>query len=483
MLTLLALALTTASAEDALLLENALLWDGTGAAARPTDILIVGDRIAAVGVGIEAPEGAVVRDLEGRTTLPGLIDSHVHVTSVPGSFYREESVPEVYDLVRQQLRAYVACGVTTVLDAAIPHHDVEAIRGWNAAGHAGPELLVLGLPLSPPEGYIRTIIEAAPGFATPAEIDAHLDELVALGAVGTKMPMEEGFVFPIWPLHTASMRAHIAAAAAARGLPIYVHAMSNREYRLALDMDVYAFVHPVQKPTRRTVRRVAAANTWVVSAISIADMFSMASQPERMDDPLVQLTVAPSVLDTAQDPGAKDAYLAEILQRMIPKLAGSFGGMAGTQLEAPAAVQRRTDVLTRSIRRLDAAGVRVVMGSDAGNWPQLPYSFHGTVSLRELQLLGGVLGPEGALLAATALPAEMLGRSDEIGRVLPGMRADLLVVDGDPLVDLSDISRVAWTVRAGDMRAPAEWMADPGLSAPLPEFPQWMREAMQAAGR
>lgn len=472
------LSIALAFAGDPILLRDARLWDGTGAPVRTTDILLHDDHVEAVGVDLGVPANAEVVELAGRTVLPGLIDSHVHVSSVPGAFLRGDDRTAQWRHVRHQLRAYLANGVTTVLDCAIPHHVAEATWSWMDAGHPGPELLVLGIPLSPPDGYIRTILDVAPTFGTPAAVSDHLDELVELGAIGTKLPIEEGFVSRIWPLHTDAMHAVIRREAEARALPIYVHAMSNREYNLALDLDVHAMVHPVQHPRRRTVQRLVEQDTWVVSTISIADMFSVPHDPDYLSAPHVVRSVPAEVLATATDPELRESYKPLILDIMTPKLPGFLRGLAGDLLDKPSAVDKRVGVQVDAVRKMHEAGVSVVMGSDAGNWPQLPYSFHGPISIRELQLLSRAgFTPEEALLAATAMPARMLGKEDEIGRVLPGMRADLLILDADPLADLSALTEVAYVVRAGEMRTPDAWMIEPDIPAPDPILPDWITES------
>lgn len=78
---------------------------------------------------------------------------------------------------------------------------------------------------------------------------------------------------------------------------------------------------------------------------------------------------------------------------------------------------------------------------------------------REIELLGGAgLTPAEAITAATRTPARMLGLEAEIGTVEVGKRADLLIVDGDPLADPRALRKVRWTVRDGVARTPAGWM-------------------------
>jgi imidazolonepropionase-like amidohydrolase len=77
--------------------------------------------------------------------------------------------------------------------------------------------------------------------------------------------------------------------------------------------------------------------------------------------------------------------------------------------------------------------VPLVIGTDAGNWPMVPYQFHGPSTLREIEVLGEAgLAPADAIAAATRVPAAMLRLSDEIGTVEVGKRADLLVVREGP---------------------------------------------------
>ena len=100
------------------------------------------------------------------------------------------------------------------------------------------------------------------------------------------------------------------------------------------------------------------------------------------------------------------------------------------------------------------------MGSDSGCWPALPGVFHGVSSIREIELLGAAGLPASAvIMAATKTAAEMMGIDREVGTIEVGKQADLIVVRGDPLSDLTLLRSIEWTVKAGVMRTPKEWMA------------------------
>ena len=115
----------------------------------------------------------------------------------------------------------------------------------------------------------------------------------------------------------------------------------------------------------------------------------------------------------------------------------------------------------RNLRRLYEAGVPLVIGTDAPSpWPFAIFHFHGSQTPREVELVGAAGIPAmDALVAATRHPAEMLGIADDVGTVEVGKRADLVVVRGDPLADLTVLRNVAWTVRNGVAHTPSEWMA------------------------
>ena len=112
-----------------------------------------------------------------------------------------------------------------------------------------------------------------------------------------------------------------------------------------------------------------------------------------------------------------------------------------------ASMAQRLASSQQAVRRLWAAGVPIVAGSDSGNWPIDPYHFHGPTTLRELQLIGTAgVPPADALASATRIPARMLDLADEIGTVEVGKRADLVIVRDDPLTDLGALR----TVRVDD---------------------------------
>jgi imidazolonepropionase-like amidohydrolase len=467
---LLALSLTvrTASAGE-LLIRDARVVDGTGAPARERNSILVRDgRIAEMAPGLAAPPGARVIDAAGLSALPGLIDSHVHFVSASGSAYRHDSDADISALNRQHLRAYVACGVTTVLDAGAFVETVRDIQGWLAAGHPGPRYLTLGPYVLPKGGYGHPRFG---GESTPAEVEAKLDLIRELGAVGVKLAIEHGFSGGGGEAaqFTPELMQAVVSGAKRRGLPLYVHAMNEAAQSEALALGPRALMHAAldaQWPTELSpefVERMRASGTYQLTTLSLFATFPSMFDRARLDDPFTKLVVPKVELETAAAPDAADRFAVAIFgyaapwtfEFTRPWLAGFF--LSASRLQAAIAMAQQ------NLLRLHRAGVPIVVATDAPSpWPDAIHHFHGVQTLEELQLLGAAgLTPLETIAAATSVPARMLGLEAEIGTLAPGKRAEILLVEGDADRELAAVRRVRFTVQAGLARTPEEWMAAP----------------------
>jgi imidazolonepropionase-like amidohydrolase len=444
-----------------LLIRNARLLDGTGAPPREhVSILIHDGHIAAIGEVPGAPN-LLTLDVAGATVLPGLIDSHVHLAVVPGAAIRNDPPEAIRKQRLQQLRAYLACGVTTVLDAGIEPEIARELQAALAGGAAGPTALFLGPPFWAPGGY-GTIGRAV---ETPEQVHAQFNVLRSLGAVGAKVILESGWSpFSSLPTHSREIRHAIEQEAALYKLPIYVHASSEPDYQKALDMGAHAIMHGLlyrdAKLSQKFIARMKRKGAYQVSTLSVMDALRIEFEPARLDDPITQIAVPVGQLATARDPRSGRIHAES-------RVASAAGWLPPAARRAAAAYNFSNHGIAEAVasarRALAAehrAGIPIVVGSDSGNAPIVPYLFHGVTTLREIELLGGAgLSPVEAIDSATRLPARMLSLSGEIGTVEVGRRADLLIVGGDPLADLRALRNIAWTVKNGVAHTPAEWMA------------------------
>jgi predicted amidohydrolase YtcJ len=365
------------------------------------------------------------------------------------------------ELQQAHLRGYLAAGVTTVLDTGVGVELALQVRQWLAGGRPGPTYLTLGPAIAAPGGYMAAWATDTT-TADPAQLERVFDIIESVHAVGVKVPIEKGFVGDVWPIHSPEMRRAIAREAAERGLPIYVHASDEDEQRIGLEMGAHALVHMdfyAQPPPPDFAALVRERGAYVMTTFSIMDAELTRWHPERLDDPLVATTVPEIERRTARDPeagwfsaemqiGFAAAWLPAILRRP-----------AARWFMAERGYRQRLASSMRAAKSLHDAGVAVVIGSDAGNWPISPYQFHASSTHREIELLAEAgVSPAGVLAAATRVPARMLGLEREIGTIEIGKRADLVVVDGDPLADVRTLRAIRWTVKDGVARTPAEWV-------------------------
>lgn len=459
LLAALLLLATPARAQD-LLIRNARLLDGTGAPPRKhVSILIRDGRIQAIGQVADEPN-LLTLDVAGASVLPGLIDSHVHLSVVPGALIRNDPPEALREQRLLQLRAYLACGVTTVLDAGIEPEIARELKAALAAGATGPTALFLGPTFFAPLGY------GSYGRAveTPEQVRAQFAVLQSLGAVGVKLMLESGWSpFGNLASHSPEIRREIVREAARRKLPIYVHASSEPDYEQALDLGAHALMHGLlyrdDKLSRKFIARMKSSGAYQVSTLSVMDSLRIEFEPERLDDSITRVAAPAGQLATARDPRSGRIHAES-------RVASAAGWLPAPARRAAAAYNFSNKAISEAVasarRALAAehrAGVPIVVGSDSGNGPIVPYLFHGLTTLREIELLGGAgLSPAEAIDAATRTPARMLGLSGEIGTVEPGKRADLMIVRGDPLKDLRALRNVVWTVKNGVPHTPAEWM-------------------------
>jgi imidazolonepropionase-like amidohydrolase len=430
----------------------------------PTSLRIEGGRITAIGDDIAA--GPNEMDVGGATVMPGLIDAHVHLSLTPGGLTRNDDAETTRSLRLHHMRAYLACGITTVFDPAVENVVMEDIQRSLAAGHAGPRYLGVGTPMSTPGGYMESLWP--PGIRRADEVGPQLDANIRAGAVGVKLAFERGYIAPVWRLHPPEIVRAIVEEAGKRKLPIYVHAERAAMVRRALAVHPYALVHGPIDASKELAAEIAAARIPVVTTQALFDAGTVVLHPEQLEAPHVRRVVPSIELESVRDPRQLRDYTFGLVSEVLPFVRGRYRDLlawAGTIGAGMRAAENTNRDMARSaaqsLRYLKEAGVTLVLGSDSGNWPLFPYYFHGPTTWRELRMLAEAgLSPQEILRAATASPAKMLGLADRIGTVEVGKLADLVVVREDPLVDLEKAMRsLQYTIRAGVARTPDAWMA------------------------
>lgn len=394
------------------------VWDGVAAEPIPDGFVLVdGDRIDAIGrradLGHDTPDRLAHVDLPGATVLPGLINGHVHLglsgSDRPVRDYKTDARAGVAALtVRavRNLQAAAASGVTTLRDLGTPNEVAFAVRAAvRDGGLVGPRVVTSGHPITVTGGHCHWFSHQCD---SATEIRTAIRRQVRDGADWTKLMLSGGNLTP----RTNPLRPQYSAEE--------MRACVDESDRLGVRVAVHAY-------DPESIRLAAATGAH---------------------------TVEHCLFETADgigyDPAIAD-LMAEQGTAFVPTIIGAIDRMC----DAPPLIAARFKKMGREIRevfrKLLAAGVPLVPGSDAGvpgrDFGGFPGDLGGLVGAA-----GVGLRPREALAAATSGAAARLG-IDDTGVLAPGRRADLLAVDGDPLRDIGAIVHPR-LVLAGGSRVP-----------------------------
>jgi len=400
-----------------LFLHNATLVDGTGADPRAgVSVLVEDGRIARIAPAsaLKADGDATVIDCSGRFLLPGLTDAHVHFGATEPDGRATLPLAAFALKVAAFIEETLDQGFTTVRDAGglDPAWAQVVAKGLLR----GPRILPSGAFLSQTGGHgdwraphQDTIESGIGGLVAGFVICDGADEVrkaardqLRRGATQIKVMASGGAASPTDPIDATQFTVDELRAAVdeARVRDTYVlaHAYHPKSIASCLEAGVRSIEHG-NLLDEATARRMAKEGAFLVPTLVTYEVLS-----ER----------------------------------------GEALGMARASVEKIRYVGASGE---DSLRIAMAAGVRIGSGSDLLGEPMREKA-------RELVLQARVMGPMGAIVAATRTNAELFGLSDYIGTVEEGKQADLIVVDGDSLADISllaDASRVRMVVKEGEV--------------------------------
>jgi imidazolonepropionase-like amidohydrolase len=391
-------------------ITNARIFDGERVI-DDTTVLIKGAYIQAVGG--QVPAGATVIDGHGATLLPGLIDSHVH-TDLDG------------------LRDALLFGVTTELE--MNGHWTMRARKKIAERSDIADLRSPGMGVTPPGGHPTQYMSSSnnllirlffhyPCVSTPAEAIKFVDKQVAKGADYIKIFIEDGTCigFPGLPVLNDDILNAAVKEAHRNGKMAIAHVTTAEGSQRAIAAGVDGLAHMFfdSQPTPKFVNDTASSGAFVIPTL---------------------VTISSAVGNNASALAADKRVSSRLSQKWLDSLARSVNVYPQGKLEDAYA----------GVIALHKAGVDILAGCDVSEpIPSLGGLAHGASLHHELQLLVAAgLTPIEALKAATSVPARRFGLTDR-GRVAPGARADLLLVDGDPTTNISDMLYIHAVWRAG----------------------------------
>jgi imidazolonepropionase-like amidohydrolase len=400
--------------------------DGRNTAAQA---IAIGDGVVvAVGTTAEilarAGEGARVIDLAGKTVMPTLISTHVHpgfqrgVTYVAENFTRESVVND--------LDRALYFGISVVLSQGIERGDVAyRIRADQEAGTlGGAKLLVAGRGIGAPN--------AGPGAAAYAGIAYEITtEAEARRAVGD-LAANEVDIVKIWvddrngraPRLSPALYRAVIDASHASGLRVNAHVFYHADAEGLVAAGIDGLVHMVRdvEMSGALVEAIVARNVYVNPNISNPRRATQVGTPSWLTpgDPLFRLLTETVAADE------------------LAKIDAAF---RQRDIRAAADARARYAILERSLVKLSAAGANIVLGADTGVEDHL----FGLAEHLELEaMVDAGMTPTQVLFAATSRAAEYLNLADR-GSLVPGKRADLLVLDASPLDDIVNTRRISRT--------------------------------------
>ena len=437
-------------AGEILALTGARIIDGNGGPPLEDAVVVVqGQNITAIGPASVIPANARVMDLPGKTLLPGLIDAHIHIGgSGGGSADPREFTPIA---VENSLLSYLKFGVTSIYDMAA-HPSLNSMKTALETGElTGPRLYGNGFGITAPGSHpIRLITELGLlDYLGPFyfQVDSVADAEEAVRRISAEQVdgiklfhsrVEAGTtrfdadMDKLKPeiLHTLIEEAH------ARRLKVYAHTSFPSEAREFVEAGgdvVVHSIHMAETGARDVFELMAKRDVAYIPTLAVFEG-GYTTKPGSFALPHLHDKVWDVLLASITAPGS-----VVLASRNVPGLLNDR--------------ERSLEISMANLGRALQAGVRIAMGSDAGNAGML----HGTTVLRELQLMNEAgMTPMQVLVAATRNGAEVIGRGEELGTLEAGKLADIIVVNGDPLQDLSALGNVELVVKNGKIINPGE---------------------------
>ena len=427
--------------------------NGAAAVEEGTTIVIAGDKIQLAGRGItlELPQGAKIIDGRGKFVIPGLVDSHVHFFQSGNLYTRPDAadfnavVPYAQEVARNKARLdatfkiWLANGVTGVADVGGPFWNYD-VRDRAVATAAAPRMVVAG-PL------ISMIADPPLDLDDPPIIRIGSPE-EARALAERELKRNPDFI-KVWFIHQegddlAKQEAIVKAAgdaAHAAGKRLAVHATELLVAKAALRAGADILVHSVfDEPVddefiallkERHALYCPTLFVWTSYELVLSGQWKATPEEERSADPEILAAMDVNKIPADKRPERVAKFIAERKPVEPPKVA-----MA-------------------NLKRVQDAGIPVVMGTDAGNIGTL----HGPSIYREMRLMAeSGLTPLEVLRSATWNAAKTMGLEGKTGEVQEGMLADLVILDADPLADVMNLSHVYRTIKGGVVYDPKELM-------------------------
>jgi imidazolonepropionase-like amidohydrolase/sugar lactone lactonase YvrE len=407
---------------------------------------------------IELPAGATRVDLTGKTVMPALVSTHVHVGLLNGMSFGPENY--THENIVEHLQRYAYYGLAAVLS---PGTDV------------GP--LAFQVRKEQPSGAAR-LLTAGRGMAAPDG--------------GPGIPSIANTSFPITSAEDGRLRVRELAEQGANAVKIWVDDRNGRVKKLT--PEIYG---PIIDEAHKHGMMAVAHVYYLKDAHQLVDAgidgFMHLVRDEVMDDELIAKMKQHNVFTAANIGGTHRAALSEAPAESLALLAETVppsvveqyrASYAKSDPKAVAAMRSTYQTMEKSLARLNAAGITIALGGDTG----IPGAWHGWAEQYELErMVAAGMTPAQVIVASTSVGARIL-KLDDLGAVATGKSADFLVLDANPLENITNTRRISAVYLKGQMLdrsgMHSRWTAGPGsaqqsASAQVPQFtvdPSWPKK-------
>ena len=389
------------------LFKNVTIIDGTGnEAIEKASLLIDGNIVKAVFRDGEfnGNEEVEIVDLSGKTIMPGMINSHVHITMEPvgdpfGLMVKESQTKTVLRTVNN-LKKHLKSGVTFFRDLGGPDSiDIE-IRKAVAEGFVeGPEFLASGKVITMTGGHGWQMGRESNGCD---DVRAATREQLKAGADVIKIMATGGVM-------TSGVEPGSAQ-------------LTLEEMKVAVDE-----AHKAGKKTASHAQGTTGIKNAILAGIDSIEHGIF------LDDETIELMVK------------NDVYLVPTL--VAPYFIIEYGVEAGIPAEAVEKSKKIIGTHVESFKKAREAGVKIAMGTDAGT----PFNFHDK-SAYELKLMVDCgMTPMEAIVSSTKVSSELLGINEKYGTLEVGKMADFIVLDENPLNNIETLLNVNQVYKGGKL--------------------------------
>jgi len=390
--------------QQGFLIANVAVFDGTGEKSDPQSAIALSDgKISWIGPAAEAPKESDLRTIDGSdcTLLPGLIDCHTHLSNDASPKFFEQCTTD--SITTASIRAVNNCrrhldgGVTTVRDSGASHGVSLALRdAVNDGLIEGPHIHASGRPITMTGGHCYFMGAEADGVdgvrkAARTELKLGIDflKIMATGGVQTPSTTPGQVTLQVDELRAAADEAHNS------GRRTSCHAISAAGVVNALRAGLDSIEHWYYLDEEGIELGLSTGAYFVPTMIAVNQTV---------------VNISPDV----------NEWVLRQTQEVGEANRASF--LAGLN-----------------------AGLKVATGTDAGT----PFNPHGNVAGEAAIMVDSGATPLQALVAATRHGAENLGIGEKYGTITVGKFADLLLVEGDPTVDIADLREVRLVVKDG----------------------------------